>query len=137
MMLSDPLIEALSSTLDELLACCEFLAVSRQGLAVNTGLNQGVEHRRESVKRQLLELNAALALGQRGAGFEFDHDTAFNQLEAVLEEFKLVFAASELSRLNAEAEAAAPEGMKLASQKTRRTYFQMKAAVSAQSARVG
>jgi hypothetical protein len=137
MLLSDPVIESLTATVDELLVCCEFLAVGGQGFAGNTGLNQGVEHRRESVKRQLLELNSAVALGQRGTGFDFDLDAAFNKLETVLDEFNAVFAASEVLRLAAEAEAAAPDGIKLVSQKTRRTYFQMKAAASTRTARAG
>jgi hypothetical protein len=137
MMLSDPVVDALTATVDELLLCCEFLAVGGQGFAGSTGLNQDVEHRRESVKRQLLELNAAVALGQRGTGLDFDHDAAFNKLETLLEEFNAVFTASEVLRLAAEAEAAAPDGIKLVSQKTRRTYFQMRAAMSARTARAG
>ena len=136
-MVSHPVIEALSATLEELLACCEFLAIDRQAFAVTAGRNQGVAHRGESLKRRLFELNAMVALAQGDSGLESDKDAAFNQLEALLDEFNLVVATFERSRQNAEAEAAAPDGMKLVSQKTRRTYFQMKAAMSAQSARVG
>lgn len=135
-MVSDPFIEALSSTLDELLACCELLAGDTQGLARGAGLGRGLEGRRNDLKRQLMELGAGVALSRKDSGFAFDLDDAFTKLEELLREFELVFAAYESLRQSAEAEASAPDGIKLVSQKTKRTYLQMKAAVATQLGRV-
>jgi hypothetical protein len=136
MTVSDPFTEALSSTLDELVACCELLAGNAQGLAGNPGLSQGLEGRRDNLKRQLVELSAGVALSQKDSAFELDLNTAFSRLEPLLQEFELVFAAYESLRRNAEAEASAPDGINLVSHKTKRTYFQMKAAAAAQPGRV-
>jgi hypothetical protein len=129
-MASDPFTEALSSTLDELLACCELLAGDAQGLSRNAGLAPGLDARNDSLKRQLLELSAGVTLGQQNSGFEFDLNSAFSKLEPLLQEFELVFAAYESLRQRAEAEASAPDGIKRVSHKTKRTYFQMKAAAA-------
>jgi hypothetical protein len=133
-MVSDPFTDALSSTLDELVACCELLASDSQGLARNPGA--GLEGRQNNLKRMLIELSVGVALGQKDSGFSFDLDDAFTKLEELLQEFELVFSAYESARRNAEAEASAPDGITVVSQKTRRTYLQMKAALATQLWRV-
>jgi hypothetical protein len=136
-MASDSFIDALSMTLDELLACCELLAGDAQGLAGSASLVQSLEVRRNNLKHQLTELGAAVALSQQNSGFALEVNAAFSQLEPLLQEFGLVVAAYENVRRNAEAEASAPDGIARVSQKTRRTYFQMKAASAALPGRVG
>jgi hypothetical protein len=135
-MASDSFIDALSMTLDELLACCELLAGDAQGLARSASLVQSLEVRRNNLKHQLTELGAAVTLSQQNSGFALDVNAAFSQLEPLLQEFGLVVAAYENVRRNAEAEASAPDGIARVSQKTRRTYFQMKAASAALPGRV-
>jgi hypothetical protein len=135
-MASDSFIDALSMTLDELLACCELLAGDAQGLAGSASLVQSLEVRRNNLKHQLTELGAAVALSQQNSGFALEVNAAFSQLEPLLQEFGLVVAAYENVRRNAEAEASAPDGIARVSQKTRRTYFQMKAASAALPGRV-
>jgi hypothetical protein len=135
-MASDSFIDALSMTLDELLACCELLAGDAQALARTASLVQSLEVRRNNLKHQLTELGAAVTLSQQNSGFALEVNAAFGQLEPLLQEFGLVVAAYENVRRNAEAEASVPDGIARVSQKTRRTYFQMKAASAALPGRV-